>query len=188
MTPSEAKNILDEWVVNPNLKKHMRAVGAAMRWYAVFFGQDESTQDRWEVAGIVHDLDWEKYPNLSAQGHPYVAVAFLKTRGLDEESCQAILAHASHTGQPRQTLMAKTLFAVDELAGFIVAVALIKPEKNLSAVDVASVTRRLAEKRFAANVNRDEIIQGAAALAIPLEEHIAHVIDAMRDYRTDLGL
>lgn len=188
MTLSEAKNILNQWVSNPNLRKHMWGVGAAMRWYASFFGLDEREQDRWETAGILHDLDWEKYPIVSAQGHPYVAVAFLKERGLDEESCQAILAHASHTREPRETLMAKTLFAVDELAGFIVAVALIKPEKKLSAVDTASVSKRLKEKRFAANVNRDEITQGAAALGVPLEEHIAHVIAGMRAKETDLGL
>lgn len=166
----------------------MWSVGAAMRWYAVFFGLDERDRDRWEAVGILHDLDWEKYPDISAQGHPYVAVAFLKARGLDEESCQAILAHASYTKEPRETRMAKTLFAVDELAGFIVAVALIKPEKKLSAVDVASVVKRLKEKRFAANVNRGEITEGAAVLGMPLEEHVAHVIAGMRAREIDLGL
>ncbi|MFA6495091.1 MAG: HD domain-containing protein [Candidatus Paceibacterota bacterium] len=185
MTPQEARDILDQWVVNPNLKKHMWGVGAAMRWYAKKFNAD---QDRWETVGILHDLDWEKYPHGSTQGHPYVAVAFLKERGLDAESCQAILAHASYTHEPRETLMAKTLFAVDECAGFIVAVALIKPEKKLSAVDVASVMKRLKEKRFAANVNRDEIAEGAQLLGFSLEDHIANVLAGMRVCAADCGL
>ncbi len=188
MTVTQAKDFLDQWVTNPNLKKHMLVVGAAMRWYASFFNLDEREQDRWEVVGILHDLDWEKYPFGSVDGHPYQGVAFLRQHGLDEESCQAILAHASYTHEPRETRMAQTLFAVDECAGFIVAVALIKPEKKLSAVDVASVLKRLKEKRFAANVNRDEIAQGAALLQIPLEEHIAHVIAGMRTQEIALGL
>jgi predicted hydrolase (HD superfamily) len=188
MTPVEARKILDEWVVNPNLKKHMEGVGAAMRWYASFFGLDEREQDRWEAIGLLHDLDWEKYPFGSVDGHPYQGVAFLRQHGLDEESCQAILAHASYTREPRQTRAAKTLFAVDELVGFIVAVALIKPEKKLSAVDVASVLKRLKEKRFAANVNRDEISAGASLLELPLDQHIAHVISGLRVREIDLGL
>ena len=188
MTVTQAKDFLDQWVANPHLKKHMWSVGAAMRWYANFFGLDEQEQDRWEAVGILHDLDWEKYPQASKDGHPYVAAAFLKDRGLDAESCQAILAHASYTEEPRQTLLAKTLFAVDELAGFIVAVALIKPEKKLSAVDVVSVIKRLKEKRFAANVNRDEIAQGAVLLGVPMEEHVSHVLAGMSQRATDLGL
>ncbi len=188
MTSAEAKNILDQWVGGLNLKKHMWGVGAAMRWYASFFGLDEREQDRWEAVGILHDLDWEKYPQTSRDGHPYVATAFLEEHGLDAESCQAILAHASYTKEPRETLLAKTLFAVDELSGFIVAVALIKPEKKLSAVDVPSVIKRLKEKRFAANINRDEIMQGAALLGMPLEEHVARVLVGMTTRATELEL
>ena len=180
INPQEANDVLVSWVSSAYLRRHALSVGAAMRWYAAFFGKDEREQDRWETVGILHDIDWEKYPRASRDGHPYAGVAFLKEHGLDAESCQAILAHASYTHEPRETLLAKTLFAVDELAGFIVAVALIKPEKKLSAVDVSSVLKRLREKRFAAGVNRDEIVQGALALGIPLEEHIANVIAGMR--------
>ena len=188
MTISEAHTLLNEWVSNVNLRKHMWGVGVAMRWYAVFFGEDEAEQERWEVVGLLHDMDWEKYPDWRNGGHPLPAVAFLQERGLDEESCQAILGHATYTNTPRTTRMAKTLFACDELSGFIVAIALIKPDKKLSSVDVPAVVKRLKEKRFAAAINRDEIIAGADELGVPLEEHIAHVLSALQANAEALGL
>lgn len=184
MTRQEALKILDEWVKNPNLKKHMLAVANAMAYYAKKFNEDV---EKWYVIGLLHDLDYEKYPHPQEGGHPYKAIEFLKDK-LDEESLKAILAHASYTGAPRESLMAKTLFAVDELVGFIVAVALIKPDKSLNSVDVESVKKRFKEKRFAAGVNREEIFQGAAELGIGLEEHIQNVINSMKEISNQLGI
>jgi predicted hydrolase (HD superfamily) len=186
MNREEALKILDEWVKSPNLKKHMLAVAASMEFYAKKFNQDP---DKWWIVGLLHDLDYEKYPNPNKDesGHPYKAVEFLKDK-LDQESLDAILAHASFTNTPRKTLMAKTLFASDELVGMIIAVALIKPTKKLSEVDVESVKKRFKEKRFAAGVNREEIIQGAQEMGISLEEHIQNVIEATRGIASLLGL
>ncbi len=202
MNKQEALNILNEWVnpvrsregsqrdsdsngvKSPNLKKHMMAVAAAMEFYARKFGQDEN---RWWIVGLLHDVDYEKYPDYKNGGHPYKAVEFLSDK-LDEESLNAILGHATYTNTPRETKMAKTLFAVDELTGMITAVALVKPEKKLSAVDVNSVKKRFKEKKFAAGVNREEIIQGAQDLGVPLDEHIQNVIDAMINISSELGL
>lgn len=186
MNRQEAIQVLNEWVSNPNLKKHMLAVAAAMEFYAKKFGADV---DKWWIVGLLHDLDYEKYPNPNRDdtGHPYKTVEFLKDK-LDKESLDAIMGHAEFTHSPRETLMAKSLFAVDELTGMITAVALVKPEKKLSAVDVNSVKKRFKEKRFAAGVNREEIIQGAQELGVPLEEHIQNVIDAMQGISYELGL
>ncbi len=186
MNKQEASLILNDWVKSPNLKKHMLAVAASMAWYAKKFGEDEN---KWYVVGLLHDMDYEKFPNPNRDEteHPYKAVEFLKDK-LDKESLDAIMGHAEFTHTPRETRMAKTLFAVDELTGMITAVALVKPEKKLSAVDVNSVKKRFKEKRFAAGVNREEIIQGAQDLEVPLDEHIQNVIDAMSKIANELGL
>ncbi len=175
--------ILSIWVRSPSLRTHMYTVATAMEWYAKHTGQDA---DRWWITGLLHDMDYEKYPTVGPLGHPYQAVAFLKDKGIDDEMSDAILGHASQV--PRETRMAKTLFAVDELCGFIVAVALIKPSKKLADVDVQSVTKRLKEKRFAANVSREDIYQGAEELGVPLEEHIGHVIAALQEQASAWGL
>lgn len=209
MSREEAMKILDEWVSSTytpeqalfekatrvararlacrskNLKKHMLATAAAMEFYAEKFGEDG---DRWWLAGLLHDLDYEKYPDWRNGGHPRKAVEFLREKGIDEEILDAILSHASYTNVPRKTLLAKTLFAVDELTGFIVAVALIKPEKSLSAVDVESVKKRLPEKRFAAGVNREEIYEGTKGLDLSLEEHIENVLNGIKKISSELGL
>jgi putative nucleotidyltransferase with HDIG domain len=196
MNKQEALVTLDEWVESPNLKKHMLAVAACMSFYARKFGQDE---EKWWVAGLLHDLDYEKYPNPNRDesGHPYKVVEFLSAKGgsasggkgkLDEESLGAIMGHAAFTHVLRESQMAKTLFAVDELTGMVVAVALVKPERKLSAVGIESVKKRFKEKRFAAGVNREEIIQGAQELGVPLDEHIQNVIDAMKGIASELGL
>ena len=185
MKKEKAIEILDEWVNNNNLKKHMYAVGLAMKYYAGIFKEDE---EKWEVVGILHDMDWEKYPTLGENGHPYKAVEYLKNIGVDDESLDAILGHASYTNTARLSKMAKTLFAVDELTGFIVAVALIKPEKSLAVVDLLSVKKRLNEKRFASGVSREDIYKGAEELGIPLDEHIQNVILAMQKVSDVLGL
>jgi len=186
MSRKEALQILDEWVKSPNLKKHMLAVAAGMSFYAKKFGQDE---EKWWIAGLLHDLDYEKFPNPNRDesGHPYKAVEFLKGK-LDEESLDAIMGHAAFVHILRKSQMAKTLFAVDELTGMVVAVALVKPEKKISVVDVESVKKRFKEKRFAAGVNREEIIQGAQELGVPLDEHIQNVINAMKEIASELGL
>ncbi len=164
----------------------MLAVAAGMEFYAKKFGADA---DKWWVAGLLHDMDYEKFPNpdRNETGHPYKAVEFLKDK-LDQESLDAIMGHAEFTHTPRETQMAKALFAVDELTGMVTAVALVKPEKKLSAVDVNSVKKRFKEKRFAAGVNREEIIQGAQELGVPLDEHVQNVIDAMSGIASVLGL
>jgi len=180
MTKEEAKKILDEWVKSPNLKKHMYAVAQAMAFYARKFIQDE---ERWWIVGLLHDLDYEKYP----KEHPHKAVEFLKNK-IDQESLDAIMSHASYTNTPRNSMMAKTLFAVDELTGMIIAVALVKPDKKLSSVDVTSVKKRFKEKRFAAGVNREEIIKGTEELRVFLDEHIQNVITAMREISHELDL
>lgn len=182
MDRKEAKELLYNWVESPNLRKHMYAVAAAMEFYAKKF-KKEGESDRWWMTGLLHDLDYEKYPNE----HPQKAVGFLKEK-IDQEMGDAIMAHVSHTNVPRASLMAKTLFAVDELTGMIVAVALVKPDKKLSSVDIESVKKRFKEKRFAAGVNREEIIQGAQELGVSLDEHIQNVIDAMRSISNELGL
>ncbi len=164
----------------------MLAVATSMEFYSKKFSADS---DKWWVVGLLHDMDYEKYPNPNRDesGHPYKAAEFLKDK-LDKESLDAIMGHAEFTHTPRETQMAKALFAVDELTGMITAVALIKPEKKLSAVDVNSVKKRFKEKRFASGVNREEIIQGAQELGVPLDEHIQNVIFAMGRISGELGL
>lgn len=188
MTRTEALALVQEYTKNQNLIKHMLAVEAAMRAYAKKFGQDEES---WGLAGLLHDFDYEKYPNNErhpTQEHPSVGVQILRERGVSEEICQAILGHASYTGVPRTSLMAKALFACDELTGLIVATALVRPNKSLAEVDVAAVKKKWKDKAFARGVNRDEIEQGARELGVPLDEHIDLVIKAMQGIASQLGL
>ncbi len=184
MTRDEAWAVLTEHTGNPNLLKHMLAVEAVMRGYARRFGEDEEI---WGVVGLLHDLDYEKHPSREA-GHPFVGVEMLRARGLDDRLCRAILSHADYSGVPRETLMEKALFAADELAGFVIAVALVRPSKALTEVDVASVKKKMKDKAFARAVNREDIAKGAAELGMPLEEHIAAVIGALQGIAPQLGL
>ncbi len=188
MTRNEAFALVQEHTKNQNLIKHMLAVEATMRAYARKFNEDEES---WGLAGLLHDFDYERYPNNEhhpAQGHPAFGVQILRERGVSEEICQAILGHATYTGVPRRSLMAKALFAVDELTGLVVATALVRPSKKLSEVDVAAVKKKWKDKAFARGVNRDEIEQGAQELNIPLDEHIDFVIKAMQGIAPQLGL
>jgi putative nucleotidyltransferase with HDIG domain len=185
MTRNDAEKILNEWVASPGLRKHMQAVAAAMEWYAKKYGQDP---DSWYVAGLLHDMDYEKYPSVGEDGHPNQGVRYLREHGVDEDILYAIKSHAYPAEAERETLMAKALQAVDELSGFIVAVALIKPNKSLAEVDAQSVIKRLKEKRFAANVDRDDIYIGASRLEISLEEHVANVIAALQEIAQKIGL
>jgi putative nucleotidyltransferase with HDIG domain len=184
MNREEAWAILTEHTTNPNLLKHMLAVEVVMRVYARRFGEDE---DVWGLVGLLHDLDYERHPSQQA-GHPFVGVAVLRVRGLDEPLCRAILSHADYSGVPRETPMEKVLFAADELSGFVIAVALVKPNKSLSEVDVPSVQRKMKDKAFAKGVRREDIHKGAAEIGIPLEEHISTVITALQGIAPQLGL
>jgi len=180
---NEAQQILEEWTKNKNLRKHAYAVEAAMRAYAVKFGEDA---DKWGVVGLLHDFDYEKYPDL--KDHPFKAVAYLKERGFSDDFTDAILAHAEHTGASRDTLLKKCIFAVDELTGLIVAVALVRPSKKLADVTVESVMKKWKEKAFAAGVDRGIIEQGAGELGASLTEHVETVLVAMQGISDKLGL
>ncbi len=175
--------LLEAWVTNQNLRKHMLAVEAAMRAYAKVYGGD---LDSWGQAGLLHDFDYERYPDPT--DHPFKGVAELQRRGYPSEFCAIILAHAPHTHEPRDTPAKQCIFAVDELTGFIVAVALVRPSKKLADVTVQSVVKKLKDKAFARPVNREEIQKGAAELNLPLETHIQHVLAALQSIAPQLGL
>jgi len=175
--------LLTEFTQSESLRKHALAVEACMRAYARKTGADE---ELWGVVGLLHDFDYEKYPSL--EEHPYKGSEILKERGYSEEICRAILSHAEYTGVARVSPMEKTLFACDELAGFITACALVKPGKSLAEVEAPSVRKKMKDKAFARNVHREDIIEGAAELGIDLEEHIAFCIAAMKAIARELGL
>ena len=180
---SAAWNLLTEFTQSESLRKHALAVGACMRAYARKFGADE---ELWSVVGLIHDFDYEKYP--SAQEHPFKGNEILKERGYSDEIRRAIMSHADYSGVTRDTPMEKALFACDELAGFITAIALVKPSKSLAEVDAKSVRKKMKDKAFARSVSRDDIVNGARDLGVDLDEHIAFCIEAMRGIARELGL
>ena len=182
-TREEALALLEEWIENPALRKHCRCVETAMRAYARKFGEDEK---RWGLVGLIHDFDWERHP--SAELHPMAGVAILREKGWPEDVCRAVLGHASYSGVPRDTLMARVLFACDELCGFLVACSLVMPDRSLAGVEVASVKKKLKRADFARNVNRDDIVTGTAELGEELDEHIAFVLGALKAERESLGV
>src|SRR5208337_2500175 len=167
--------LLTEFTQSESLRKHALAVEACMRAYARKFGADEAL---WGVVGLIHDFDYEKYP--TAQDHPYRGNEILAERGYPEEIRRAVMSHAEYTGVKRESQMEKTLFACDELAGFLTACALVKPGKSLAEVDAKSVRKKMKDKAFARSVNREDIVNGAAELGVDLEEHIGFCIEAMR--------
>ena len=188
MNRADALHLMQEHTQSPSLRQHMLAVEAAMRAYAAQFGEDA---EAWGVVGLLHDFDYEKYPNQDhspTEGHPGWGVNLLRQRGLSDAQCRAILGHASYTGVPRDTRLAQALFAVDELCGFLVACALVRPSKSLADLEVSSVKKKLKDKAFARGVNRDEVRQGAEELGVPLDEHIAFVIAALRPVEATLSL
>jgi putative nucleotidyltransferase with HDIG domain len=188
MTREEALALMHEYTQSDALRKHMYAVEAAMRAYARKHGEDEHA---YGIVGLLHDFDYERYPNdahSASEEHPSFGVNLLRQRGLPEATCRAILGHASYTGVPRETLMAKTLFAVDELCGFLVACALVRPSRSLADLEVSSVKKKLKDKAFARGVNRDEVHQGAAELGVQLDDHVRFVIEALRPVESSLGL
>ncbi len=182
----QAWAIVTEYTESESLRRHMLAVEAAMRAYAPRFGGDP---DLWGVVGLLHDFDYERYPDVAVEGHPVVGSRILRERGISEEIIQAILAHAEEiTGVKPETPMQKALVAVDELTGFIIAVALVRPSKSILDVKVSSIRKKWKDKAFAAPVNRQEIEHAAAALGVPLDEHIAAVLEAMKAAAEPLGL
>jgi putative nucleotidyltransferase with HDIG domain len=188
MTRDDALALMYEHTRSPSLRQHMLAVEAAMRAYATHSGSDP---DAWGIVGLLHDFDYERYPNDAhspSDEHPSWGVRLLRDQGLPEEMCRAILGHATYTGVPRDTLMAKTLYAVDELCGFLVACALVRPSRSFGDLEVSSVKKKLKDKAFARGVNRDEVRQGAEELGVPLEEHIGFLIQALRPVESALGL
>jgi putative nucleotidyltransferase with HDIG domain len=176
-------DLLTEFTQSESLRKHALAVEACMRAYARKFGADE---DLWGVVGLIHDFDYEKFPSLD--DHPYRGNEILKQRGYSDEICRAIMSHAEYTGVTRDSSMEKALFACDELAGFITAVALVKPGKSLAEVDAKSVRKKMKDKAFARSVSRNDIVDGTRDLGIDLDEHIAFCIDALKGIATELGL
>lgn len=182
MKREDAVVLLKEYTKSDALLKHMYAVEAAMRAYARKFGEDE---EKWGIVGLLHDFDYEKYP--TAPDHPLRGSEILKEHGYPEDVRRAILGHATYTGVPRDTSMAKTLYACDELCGFIMACAVIRPNK-IADLEVSSVKKKLKDKGFARNVSREDITQGCSELNIPPDEHIKFVIEAMRSVAPDLGL
>ena len=188
MTRDEALALMHEHAQSPSLRQHMLAVEAAMRAYAVKAGEDVES---WGLAGLLHDYDYEKYPNPEhspTEGHPAWGVGQLREKGVSDAVCRAILGHGDYTGVPRDTPMARTLFAVDELCGFLVACALVRPSKSFSDLEASSVKKKLKDKAFARGVNRDDVRRGAEELGVPLDEHITFCIQALRPVEPTLGL
>jgi putative nucleotidyltransferase with HDIG domain len=188
MHRSDALALVNEYTQSDALRKHMLAVETAMRAYARKNGENE---DVWGVVGLLHDFDYERFPNAAHaadQEHPAEGVRILAAKGLPEDMQRAILGHASYTGVPRETPLAKTLFAVDELCGFLVACALVRPSRSLGDLEVSSVKKKLKDKAFARGVSRDDISQGAQELGVELDAHIKFVIEALRPVERDLGL
>lgn len=179
----DAWNLLTTHMAKESLLKHALAVEAAMREYALRSGEDE---ELWGITGLLHDIDYEQYPNM--EQHPFEGAKILEEAGYPPEMIQAVLAHAPHTGEKRETSLAKTLFAVDELTGFIVAVALVRPSRSIHDVKVKSVTKKFKDRSFAALVNRDDIIEGAGDLGLEVSEHVGIVLAAMQGIAADLGL
>lgn len=183
MDRAMANQVVEDHVESDSLKRHLFAVETCMRAYARKEGEDEET---WGIAGLLHDFDWEVCP--TPESHPTFGAEILRERGFPEEIVRAVLSHGNHTGIRRETLMEKTLFACDELSGFVTAVALVRPTKALSDTKVSSVKRKMKDKAFAKSVSRDDMRQGAEELGVELDDLIAFVIDALKPVAPQLGL
>ena len=185
---SQALTTLHEWVQSESLRKHCYAVADSMKHFAKLRGENPDT---WESVGLLHDMDYERHPNLersSTEGHPFVGVAWLREHGWSEEICHAILSHADYSGVSRETTLEKTLYAVDELSGFVIAVARVRPSKSIHEVEVTAVKKKMKDKAFARAVNREDIVRGAEELGMPLDDVIAQVIAALKSDAERLGL
>jgi predicted hydrolase (HD superfamily) len=183
MNRNEAYQLMTEWTHSESLRKHMLCVETAMRSYAQKYHEDE---ELWGITGLLHDFDYERYPD--APDHPLKGSAILLEKGYPEILRTAILGHAEYTNVPRESMLAKTLFACDELCGFIVACTLVKPDKKVASVEVSTVKKKMKDKGFARNVSREDIINGAAEIGVTLDEHVQFVIDSLRNNAESLGL
>ncbi len=187
-TRDRALALMHEYTASESLRRHMYAVELAMRAMAARAGEDP---DAWGIVGLLHDFDYERYPNerhSPAEEHPSEGVRVLAAQGFPEPWQRAILGHAHYTGVARDTPMARALFSVDELCGFLVACALVRPSRSLADLEVKSVKKKLKDKAFARGVNREEVLQGAREIGVPLEEHVAFVLEALRPHEARLGL
>lgn len=187
-TRAETLALMHEYTASESLRKHMLTVEGAMRAYAQKFGEDK---ERWGITGLIHDFDYERFPNNAhspTEEHPAEGVRILRGKGYPEDILQAILGHATYCNTPRESRMAKALFAVDELTGLITATALVRPSKSVHEVDAKSVRKKMKDKAFARGVSRDDVINGAAELGVDLDEHITFVIASMQARSADLGL
>lgn len=188
LTRQQALDLVHEYTASEALRRHMYAVEIAMRAMAVRIGEDP---EPWGLVGLVHDFDYERFPNDAhspTEEHPAEGVRILAARGLPEDMQRAILGHATYTGVPRDSDMARALFAVDELCGFLVACALVRPSRSLADLEVKSVRKKLKDKAFARGVNRDDVVRGAEEIGVPLDDHIAFVLAALRPHEVELGL
>jgi predicted hydrolase (HD superfamily) len=188
MNRDQALALMHEYTASDALRKHMYAVEIAMRAMAARAGEDP---DAWGLVGLLHDFDYERFPNAAhspTEEHPAEGVRRLAAEGMPEPMHRAIMGHANYTGVPRDTAMARALFAVDELCGFLVACALVRPSKSLADLEVASVKKKLKDKAFARGVSREDVIQGAEEIGVPLDEHIDFVLRALRPHERSLGL
>ena len=183
MNRNEALSLVHEYVKNENLIKHMLSVEAAMRFYAVKFGEDG---EEWGITGLLHDFDWEIHPTL--EEHPLAGEPILRKNGVPEDVIRAIMSHADHSGVPREAKMEKALYACDEVTGLVTAVALVRPSRSLLDLEASSVKKKWKDKTFAAGANREEIQKAATEFGIELWEHVGNVIQAMRNIAPDLGL
>jgi predicted hydrolase (HD superfamily) len=182
----EAWELLCEYTKGDSLRKHALAVETAMRACAKRYGDADADVDEWGLVGLLHDFDYEMFP--AADQHPFTGANILCGRGYSETFIKAIMGHATYTGVPRDTDMAKALFATDELCGFLVACALVRPSRSLDDMEVKSVKKKLKDKHFARSVNRDDIVQGPGELGVDLDEHIRFVIDALKPVQKEIGL
>lgn len=187
-TPERATDLMETWTASPALRIHMQAVGLAMRHMASRYGGDA---DFWAMVGLLHDFDYERFPNadrVADAEHPAAGVAHLRAAGFPDDGCDAIMGHASYTGVPRTTDLARVLFAVDELAGFVVACALVRPSRSLADLEAPSVLKKLKDKGFARGVSRDDVRHGAEEIGMPLDALVREVLAALRPHETILGL
>jgi putative nucleotidyltransferase with HDIG domain len=183
LTRESAWSLLCEWTQSDALRKHALAVEAAVRYYARTFGESE---EEWGAVALLHDFDYERYPTL--ENHPFRGAEFLREQGYPEWVVKAVLSHADHTGTPRETRLEHTLFACDEMAGFVTAASLVRPSKSVLDLEASSVVKRMKDKAFARAVSRDDMKKGAEEVGLPLAEHITNVIAGMREQAEALGL
>lgn len=184
-TRSDAWNLLCEWTASEALRKHALAVEAAVGWYGEQrFGISGPELETWRAAGLLHDFDYERYPET----HPLRGAEELRRLGYPDEVVEAVLGHGDHTGVPRTSLLARTVYACDEMTGFVIAVAYVRPNRSLDEVDVRSVTKKLRAKGFAKQVDRDQVVKGADELGVPFDEHVVNVVEGLKTVRGVLGL